>query len=143
MSDVPKLNVLLVMHEEQFKRKIAAYLTTEGFQVHEHESEEEVASIFESGMTIHVAVVDVQVEEKKGLRCVEFIKHNYNKTEVVMLNNPDQIGSSILGMRLGAFDDIMVPFELKKLKEKILAADHWSRERQRIVAPHEHHPSVS
>lgn len=134
MSDVPQLNVLLIVHEEQFKRKIATYLSTEGFHVFEPENEGEVADIFGSGVKIHVAIVDIQVDERKGLRLVEYIKHNHKTTEVVMLNNPEQIASSIHGMRLGAFDDIMVPFDMKQLKEKINMAHQYGSEKQRCAA---------
>lgn len=143
MSDVPGINVLVVVYEEQFKRKIMSFLSAEKFHVFEPESEREVVGIFESEKTIHVAVVDIQLAEKKGLRCVEFIKHNYNKTEVIILNNTDQIGLSIQGMRLGAFDDIMVPFDMETLKEKILMAYHYGKEKQRKIAFHDQHPSIS
>ena len=134
MSDMPQLNVLLIVHEEQFKHKIATYLSAEGFHVFEPDNEGEVADIFSSRVKIHVAIVDIQVEERKGLRWVEYIKHNHKTTEVIMLNNQEQIASSIQGMRLGAFDDIMVPFDMKLLKEKINMAHQHGNRKQRCAA---------
>lgn len=122
MSDMPDVHVLVIIHDVHFRKRITTYLSLENFHVLECENEEEVARIFESKETIDVAVVDIHVEEKKGLRCVEFIKHNYNETEVIVLGNHDQIGLAIQGMQMGAFDAIMAPFEMKLFKMSIVKA---------------------
>lgn len=118
-----------------------SFLSLENIHAYECKNEEEVMQLIESENKIDVAVIDILPDENTGLRCVEYFKSNRKKAEVIMLNSHDQIALSIQGMRLGAFDDIMFPFEMKTLKEKILKAYDYGKERQRQVAFQDTKPS--
>ena len=131
MSDVPDIHVLIYVHDEHFRKKLNSFLSMEKFHVHECKSEEEVIQFVDSERQIDVAVIDILPSENTGFRCLEYVKSNRNTVEAVMLNNHDQIHLSIHGMRLGAFDEIMFPFDMKRLKEKILKAYYFGQETQR------------
>ncbi len=71
---------------------------------------------------IDVVILDLNSLKRSGLTLLERIRAASPDTEVILLNHPDQIALSIAGMKLGAFDDLLVPFDIETLICRIRAA---------------------
>ncbi|MCL7487607.1 MAG: response regulator [Desulfobulbaceae bacterium] len=61
-----------------------------------------------------------------GLR---LIRESMPSVDVVLINYSDNVNASMAGMRAGASDDLTVPFDMEKLKRKVVEACHRSRKK--------------
>jgi ActR/RegA family two-component response regulator len=62
---------------------------------------------------------DAQGEEEGGMRLLRYLRKEGNRTEAIMVTGHATIETAIEAMRLGAFDYILKPFSIEKLKAKI------------------------
>lgn len=69
-----------------------------------------------------VALVALGSLKAEALLVIQNIKNNCPETEVIILTQQENLSLSIQGMKLGAFDDIMVPIDVEELLSKIRAA---------------------
>jgi len=81
--------------------------------------------------TIDVAVIDLVSLQKEALVVLQMLKHVQPRAEAILLTAPEHIALSIKGMKLGAFDDLMVPVDVEALLAKICAALEKIREEGR------------
>ena len=97
----------------------------------------EARDLVEANHVIHaggfdVAVINLSSLREEGLLLIRVIKHVHQDAEIIVLIEPEQIGLSIRGMRLGAFDDLMVPMDVDDLCTKIQCARSKSRENRAL-----------
>ncbi len=71
---------------------------------------------------IDVAVLDLRMLRRGGIVLLQTIKKIRPLTEAILINSSQQLSLSIEGMKLGAFDDLLVPFDLHTLAERIRSA---------------------
>lgn len=71
---------------------------------------------------IDVALLDLSGLKMEGLRILKTIKGVRAATEVITINDAEQMALSIDGMKLGAFDDFLIPVDIQALIERIRAA---------------------
>lgn len=76
---------------------------------------------------IEVAVLNMHDLEGDGLRLLESIKKARFITEVITLTMPSAIQWSIKSMKLGAFADLLIPFDNEDLVEKMREAADTKR----------------
>ncbi|MFH1137753.1 MAG: response regulator [Pseudomonadota bacterium] len=124
--------VLIIDTDSLSRQSLASRLKSHGFQAVEAES------LFEAEQAIQDREVDVvllDIRRLKGhaLRLLQSIKNARPEAEVILLTGPDQIGLSIQGMKLGAFDDLIAPFDVGLLLARISAAwEKTSRRKSRL-----------
>lgn len=80
---------------------------------------------------IDVVLLSLTGFEHEALRIFETIKDVSPLTEIILLTGPGQISLAIQGMKLGAFDDILVPFNLESLLSQVQKAREHKRRKQR------------
>ncbi len=56
---------------------------------------------------------------EKGLSLLRTIRNRWPLAPVVLMNRPGQLNISIAAMKLGAFDEILIPFDMATLLERI------------------------
>ncbi|MBW1642412.1 MAG: response regulator [Deltaproteobacteria bacterium] len=61
---------------------------------------------------IDVVVIDLSELKREGLMILESIQQSQPMTEVILINSSDQISLSIEGMKLGAYNDFMLPLDM-------------------------------
>lgn len=76
---------------------------------------------------IDVVLLGLTLLKREGLAILAMIKKVRPLTEVIIINGSDQITLSIEGMKLGAFDDFMWPFNLDDLIDRI--QDAWRQKK--------------
>lgn len=77
---------------------------------------------------IDVVLLGLKDLKKEGLMILKEVKNIRPLTEIITINSSDQIALSIEGMKLGAFDDFIVPFDLESLVRRIREA-HQKKKR--------------
>jgi DNA-binding NtrC family response regulator len=80
---------------------------------------------------VDVVLLGLKGLKKEGLMLLQEIKKIRPLTEVITLCNPDQMILSIEGMKLGAFDDFIVPFDLESLIRRIREAHQQKKEKEK------------
>ncbi|PIP35681.1 MAG: hypothetical protein COS92_00895 [Desulfobacterales bacterium CG07_land_8_20_14_0_80_52_14] len=68
---------------------------------------------------IDVALLGMASLKREGIEILRMIKKLSSQTEVIMIGGSEQIALSIEGMKWGAFDDFMGPFEIDSLISRI------------------------
>ena len=76
---------------------------------------------------IDVVLLGLKDLKKEGLTILKEVKNIRPLTEIITINSSDQIALSIEGMKLGAFDDFIVPFDLESLVRRIQEAHQKKR----------------
>jgi two-component system response regulator CpxR len=112
------IKVLLIDDEQQFVEPLSERLSTRGFYTEIALSGEEGTSLVKQ-KEWDVVVLDVLMPGKNGTETLRDIKQIKPLIEVIMLTGHATVESAIEGMKLGAYDYLMKPTELKDLIEKI------------------------
>lgn len=69
-----------------------------------------------------VILLDVRDKTGQAIDWLRGAKKQDEDLEVILINRPEQIETSIAGMRAGAADELTVPIDLSDLRKKIVAA---------------------
>ncbi|MDT8335465.1 MAG: hypothetical protein RQ753_07185, partial [Desulfurivibrionaceae bacterium] len=83
---------------------------------------------------IDVALIDVRQKATEALHYFNTIKPLMPFAEALIVNRSGNISGSIEGMRSGAGDELLVPFDTVTLRERINKALKRSRKRQKKQA---------
>lgn len=76
---------------------------------------------------VEACVLDIQMPGTNGLDCLQRIKKNHPHSEVIILTSVNQAAEALEAVRLGAFDYITKPFDLKELTNRVSNAMSYSR----------------
>ncbi len=119
MSD--KIKILLIDDEEEFSTTLAERLNLRGFET-------KTASHGEAGLKkiteepFHMVILDLLMPGMSGLDTLRQIKIIAADLPVVLLTGHGSTREGMEGMRLGAFDYLMKPLDIKELIQKINSA---------------------
>lgn len=116
-----KIRILLVDDETDFVDVLAERLESRDFEVSKaYNGDEALAQVKEK--QLDVVILDVQMPGKGGVDILREIKQMKPLVEVIMLTGHATVESAVEGMKVGAFDYLMKPTEMKDLVEKIVKA---------------------
>ena len=131
MFETVQVQVLIVEVDETFRRNLSERLHLEGAMVFEAGSEPEARDIAQS-RNIDVVLLGGKGIRQSGLPLLRFIKETRPSTEVILMT-PSKYHSldvSIEAMKLGAFDDLLIPFDIRTLLDRIDAASREKKEKE-------------
>lgn len=130
----PMTKLLIVEADDFFRSHLTERLHVQGFEVFP------VGQVNDAGQILQYNVIDVvllgKLEFKQdGLNLLKDIKKLKPLTEVILMIPSDDTAlfTSIQAMKLGAFDDIRIPFDMNKLIERIQAAGKRKIEREKNI----------
>lgn len=116
-----RIKILLIDDEEEFASTLAERLELRGYETR-------TAVCGEDGLTLlasesfDIAVLDLMMPGMNGLDTLRRIKSDTPDMPVVLLTGHGSTKEGMAGMRLGAFDYLMKPLDIKDLILKILSA---------------------
>ena len=118
-----KTKLLIVEIDDAFRRHLAERLRTENFKIYEACQDTEARQILQRKI-IDVVLLGSREFKQGGLMLLKDIKELKPLTEVILMTPAEgpSLFASIQAMKLGAFDDLHIPFDMKKLIERITAA---------------------
>jgi DNA-binding NtrC family response regulator len=118
-----KIKLLIVEIDDAFRRHLAERLRAEKFKIYEACQDTEARQILQLKI-IDVVLLGSREFKQGGLLLLKDIKELKPLTEVILMTPAEDpsLFASIQAMKLGAFDDLHIPFDMKKLIERITAA---------------------
>lgn len=127
-----KIRLLIVEMDDAFRRHLAERLRTENFKVYEACQDTEARQILQRKI-IDVVLLGMREFKQGGLMLLKAIKEMKPLTEVILMTPAEgpSLMASIQAMKLGAFDDLHIPFDMKNLIERIKAARQRKSEREK------------
>ncbi len=122
------INLLIVDTDIGFRQSLCRHLVTAPFQVFESEGRWGLKKLIKKH-NIDVVLLSLSQLREDGLALLKRIKRFRPQVEVILINGTGQLSLSIEGMKLGAFDDILVPFDLNRLMARIKDAHQRKQEK--------------
>lgn len=123
-----KPNVLIVDGDYLTRRNISSILDQEGYCLYEAEDQEDARHIILSNK-IDIALLDLRSLKSDALSLLQSIKDVHSDAEIILLTSSKQIALAIQGMKLGAFDDLLIPVDVQQLLSQVGAA--WKNKRKK------------
>jgi DNA-binding NtrC family response regulator len=135
LSEGAQIRVLLVDADAVFRRGLSERLRLEGAGVFEAADEAEARGLVMS-RGIDVALLGARGGTQRGLPLLRFIKEARPLIEVILMTPSDDhsLYVSIEAMKLGAFDDLLIPFDIRTLFDRVRAAARRKREKEEAVS---------
>lgn len=126
-----QVNLLIIESDNYFRKYLIRRLPEKRWRVLFAGDQIEAIKIVKR-KNIDVVLLSLTELKKEGLMILKEIKKIRPLTEVITLCSSDQIILSIEGMKLGAFDDFLVPFDLESLVRRIREANQKKKEKEKI-----------
>jgi len=111
--------VVIESHDLVFAEKIAKALNQWGLR---HQAPGGSSELLPSTGEVTVTLLDIRELAEGAYGLVYSTKQLYPDSEAVLINKPDNVVASIAGMKAGAADEIIVPFDIGTLKKIIFEA---------------------
>ena len=116
-----QIKVLLIDDEEEFATTLAERLELRGYVTRTASGGEEGLRML-ADEPFDIAVLDLMMPGMNGLDALRHIKSDLPDLPVVLLTGHGSTKEGMAGMRLGAYDYLMKPLDIKELTVKILKA---------------------
>lgn len=126
------IKLLIVEAGGFFRQRLDSRFQQEGFRIFFADRLADAKKIL-ARKKIDVALLDLSGLKTEGLRILETIKGASASTEVITINNADQLALSIDGMKLGAFDDFLAPVDVQALIDRIKSAAGRKKKTERSM----------
>jgi len=117
--------LLVIETDMLFRENLARHLQQRGFAVCTARNQQEIARAF-SRHDIAVALLGLGGLGRDALKHLQFILECSPATRVILLSTPDLLHYSIEGMKLGAFDEMLVPYDIDLLCTRIRQAGNMA-----------------
>ncbi len=112
------INLLVIESDRFFRQSLCRRLDAVPIHVFESDGNAGLKKEMKKH-NIDVVLLSLGDLKAEGLGLLRQIKKLNPLTEVILLNGSSEVSLSIEGMKLGAFDDFFVPFDVGKLVDRI------------------------
>ncbi len=116
-----RIRLLLVDDEEGYVNVLSNRLAKRNFDVTKALSGAEAIQALRK-QDFDVALLDLKMEDMDGLEVLRIFKKMYPPMVVIMLTGHGSAKDASLGMKLGAYDYLIKPYEFEDLLDKIRGA---------------------
>ena len=137
------IHLLLVDDEPSFVEVMSQRLHKRGFNVTVAVSGQDALNRLEADKDIEVVILDVKMPGMDGIETLRMIKKNRPLVKIIMLTGHATINSAIDAMKLGAFDYLMKPCDIKELVFKAAKAAHRKRNHEKKIREARMRPYIS
>lgn len=121
MSDSIIQRRLLIVDDETVVRSVLHDLLSNSYECTEAASAEEALEYLRAG-AFELVISDITMPGMSGLDMIPHVKAASPQTVIVMISGMQTIESAINALRLGAFDYLMKPFDLRQVEVAIARA---------------------
>lgn len=123
------MKIMLVGNNTTFMENLSEKIKEGGLKVFTSSSANEAVNTLIK-KKIDVVILNMKELQMSGIDILSRIKKVRPLTEVVMLTTPSIIHLSIEGMKLGAFDDLLLPPDIGDLQRMIIEAGIRKKEKE-------------
>ncbi len=123
------MKIMLVGNNTTFMENLSEKIKEGGLKVFASSSANEAVNTLIK-KKIDVVILNMKELQMRGIDILSRIKKVRPLTEVVMLTTPSIIHLSIEGMKLGAFDDLLLPPDIGDLQRMIIEAGIRKKEKE-------------
>ena len=123
------MKIMLVDTNTIFMENLSHKIKGRGIKVFTATCNREALKTF-TKKKIDVVVLNMEELQMDGIQILSYIKKVQPLTEVIMLTTPSVIHLSIKGMKLGAFDDLLLPPDIGDLQRMIKEAGIKKKEKE-------------
>ena len=124
------LNLLIIEADDFFRKNLVQRLNDERWRILFVENQIEAIKMIKR-KKIDVVLLGLKGLKKEGLMLLKDIKNTRSLIEVITINTSDQIILSIESMKMGAFDDFIVPFDIESLTRRIWEAHQKKKDNEK------------
>jgi len=112
------ITLLIIDQDNPFRNNLIGRLHHENYKILLAVRQEDIKQILDTE-DIDVVLLNLDKTNREGLIILKQIKTESPLTEIIIINSSKNIALSIEGMKLGAFDDFFLPFDVESLVERI------------------------
>ncbi len=123
--------ILVVDDEKSFVETLANRLTKRKFSVSKAFSGSEAIQKLDEDPKIDVVLLDVKMPGMDGIETLRQIKTKYPLIEVIMVTGQVAAETAIEGIKLGALDYLMKPYDMEILRSKLREAASRKRKHEK------------
>ncbi len=120
MTIIKKTKILVVDDEPDIVVLISSFLAEEGFKVYTATRPQQALEHLKNYL-IDLAIIDIAMPEMNGIELLKKMKEIKPNLEAIMITAYKDAEKVVEAFRLGAFDCIFKPFDLKYLRTAIMA----------------------
>lgn len=119
-------HIQIIATDNSLRASLAQHLRQEGFHVSEAEDTEALMSVLGKG-DIDLILLGLDGLKRSGISMMRIIRERFPQIKIITINSGDQLDLSIESMRLGAYDDFLIPFDLDGLMTRIRSVEEDGR----------------
>jgi DNA-binding response OmpR family regulator len=116
-----KLEVLVVDDDTNLRKFITAGLEDMGISIVSAANADEAEAILSDRPSINLMLLDVMMPGRNGWEFLKEIRNAGNKIPVIFLTARQEVNERVKGLKIGADDYIIKPFEFQELLARIEA----------------------
>jgi DNA-binding NtrC family response regulator len=124
-----KATLLIIAEDVSLRWNLAGRLREEGYTVFETGPKGEAKKILRQ-KKVDVVLVSLDECKDEELALIKIARKTGSNREVIILNGSNQLSLSMEVMKLGAFDDLLYPFDLTLLVQRIEEAFELRKKRR-------------
>jgi DNA-binding NtrC family response regulator len=112
------VTILIIEGDNMLQEHLSRHFKIHNWHLFNAMQPKDIKRIFKK-LSIDVVLLCLNDLKKEGLVLIKMIKKMCPSVQVITVNSPDQIFLSIEGMKLGVFDDFLMPLDLDSLVLRI------------------------
>jgi len=127
------ITILIIEQDSMLQEHLVRYLKTNDWRIFNSRQPRDIKRILKRH-PIDVVLLNLNDLKKEGMALIKMIKKKHPAVQVVTITSGDQISLSIEGMKLGVFDDFLMPLDLDSLILRIREACQAKKDAE-VVKP--------
>ena len=120
MAERPAVRVLLVEDERRLAESVQRQLRRAGYEV-ELAGDGEEALALATAREFQVIILDLNLPKKSGFEVIEELRAGMRETPILILSARDDVVDRVEGLRRGADDYLVKPFDFTELTARLEA----------------------
>jgi DNA-binding NtrC family response regulator len=128
-----EVTILIIDGDSMLQEHLVRHLKTQNWRILKSKQQKDIKRIFKIH-PVDVVLLSLNDLKKEGMVLIKMIKKKHPAVQVITINSGDQISLSIEGMKLGVFDDFLMPLDLDSLISRIREAYQVKKDTE-VVKP--------
>jgi DNA-binding NtrC family response regulator len=127
------ITILIIEEDSMLQEYLVRYLKANDWRIFNSRQQKDIKRMLKKH-AVDVVLLSLNDLKKEGMTLIKMIKKKHPAVQVITINSGDQISLSIEGMKLGVFDDFLMPLDLDSLISRIQEAFQAKKEAE-VVKP--------